>query len=151
MHGSDTYTQKRTQHIHLPQPTDTGLITLKIHGQEDDDYSCQSNQAESYRHVRIVSVLLKGGKQLESHVCFSTRLTNSYRGGKRMIAPDDAKWSGVTLLRGTNADQASYSRNIYYAVKTEGSLMAQAASSRILLLSTDRGRTKGTSHQSLGI
>jgi len=88
---------------------------------------------------------------LESPGYLSTCLINSSPSGKRMTVPNDAKWSGVTLLRGTNADQASYFRNIYYAVKTKGSLMAQAASSRILLLSTDRGRTKDTSHQSLEI
>jgi hypothetical protein len=86
---------------------------------------------------------------MESHVCFSTRLTNSCPGGKRVTAPNDAQ--GVTILRGANAHQASYFRNIYYSVKTKGSLMAQAASSHILLLLTDRGRRKGTSHQSLGI
>ena len=88
---------------------------------------------------------------MESCGYFSTCLIKSGTSGKRMTVPNDAMWSGVTLLRGTNADQASYFRNIYYAVKTKGSLMAQAASSRILLLSTDRGRTKDTSHQSLEI
>ena len=88
---------------------------------------------------------------MESCGYFSTCLIKSGTSGKRMTVPNDAMWSGVTLLRGTNADQASYFRNIYYTVKTKGSLMAQAASSRILLLSTDRGRTKDTSHQSLEI
>ena len=88
---------------------------------------------------------------MESCGYFSTCLIKSGTSGKRMTVPNDAMWSGVTLLRGTNADQASYFRNIYYAVKTKGSLMAQAASSRILLLSTDRGWTKDTSHQSLEI
>ena len=88
---------------------------------------------------------------MESCGYFSTCLIKSGTSGRRMTVPNDAMWSGVTLLRGTNADQASYFRNIYYTVKTKGSLMAQAASSRILLLSTDRGRTKDTSHQSLEI
>uniref|UniRef100_A0A0A8YK89 Uncharacterized protein n=1 Tax=Arundo donax TaxID=35708 RepID=A0A0A8YK89_ARUDO len=65
-----------------------------------------------------------------------------------MTRPTSIKRRGIIIIRNTNVDHQSYFSIMSYAVKTEGWLMVQAATSRILLLSIERGRTTGTSLQS---